>query len=258
MRLPSVFRLSKDSRPMTVSSAPISALITLDDAVVTTRRSGDRLLAVPALAIAPGSRTVVMGPSGAGKSMLLSALTGRLPGAVTLAGTRTAAPDLRIGFVPQRGAEALHPLLPIGRQLRSVTGTTPARVAEVLAAVGLDAGALAGRRPAELSGGQLQRAAISLAFLGSPALVIADEPTSALDNASRDETLAMLRALSDTTGSALVVATHDPLVRPALDAALIRVESGRVTVDAGTLAAPAAPAAGAPAPTVPAAHEAAA
>ncbi|GER22985.1 hypothetical protein NCCP1664_14810 [Zafaria cholistanensis] len=209
--------------------APSSLLVSLDGVTVSTRRTGEPLLAVPALAVRPGSRTVVMGPSGAGKSLLLSALTGRLPGGVTLSGTRTAAPGLRIGFVPQRGAEALHPLLPVGRQLRMVTGAGTVRVGEVLAAVGLDAGALASRRPAELSGGQLQRVAISLAFLGSPALVIADEPTSALDNASRDETLRMFRTLSETTRSALVIATHDPLVGLRLGAELIQVGAGRVS-----------------------------
>lgn len=209
--------------------APSSLLVSLHGVTVSARRTGEPLLTVPALAVHPGSRTVVMGPSGAGKSLLLSALTGRLPGGVALGGTRTVAAGLRIGFVPQRGAEALHPLLPVGRQLRTVTGASAARVTEVLAAVGLDAVALAPRRPAELSGGQLQRVAISLAFLGSPALVIADEPTSALDNASRDETLRLFRALSDTTGSALVLATHDPLVRPRLGAELIRVEAGRVS-----------------------------
>jgi peptide/nickel transport system ATP-binding protein len=219
-------------------SAPSAPLLSLSGVSVTARRTGETLLAVPALTVVPGSRTVVMGPSGAGKSMLLSTLTGRLPGGVVLAGTRTAADRLRIGFVPQRGAEALHPLLPIGKQLRAVTGSSSARVARVLADVGLDAGALGPRRPAELSGGQLQRVAISLAFLGSPALVIADEPTSALDNTSRDETLAMLRGLSDTTGSALVVATHDPLVQSRLDAELVRVEAGRVCVgDAAGVAA---------------------
>ena len=215
---------------MMARSAPPAPLLSLDDVSVSARRTGEPLLTVPALAVRTGSRTVVMGPSGAGKSLLLSALTGRLPGGVALTGTRTAAPGLRIGFVPQRGADALHPLLPVGRQLRAVTGASAARVAEVLDAVGLDAGALTPRRPAELSGGQLQRVAISLAFLGSPAMVIADEPTIALDNASRDETLQMLRALSDTTGSALVVATHDPLVQSRLDAELIRVEAGRVSL----------------------------
>ncbi|WP_309080697.1 ATP-binding cassette domain-containing protein [Zhihengliuella sp.] len=217
--------------PLTASPSG-TALVSLEDVSVTARRTGAPLLAVEALALRPGTRSVVMGPSGAGKSLLLSSLTGRLPAGAALSGSRTAAPGLRIGFVPQRGSEALHPLLPVARQLRAVTRAGAARTAEVLAAVGLDAEAIGGRRPAELSGGQLQRVAISLAFLGSPALVIADEPTSALDNTSRDETLAMLRDLSATTGSALVVATHDPLVREQLDADLMTIDAGRVLTGA--------------------------
>ncbi|MDS2172280.1 ATP-binding cassette domain-containing protein [Nesterenkonia sp. CL21] len=205
-------------------------LVHLQGVEVVTRRTRQTLLSVPDLPIAPASRAAVMGPSGAGKSMLLSALTGRLPAGVEMTGLRRATSDLRIGFVPQRGADAVHPLMPIARQLRAVTGADAARIRQVLAAVGLDLQLLGRRRPAELSGGQLQRVAISLAFLGSPALVIADEPTSALDGASRDETLAVLSELSETTGSALVVATHDPQVRDRLDAQLIRVASGQVAL----------------------------
>ncbi|GAB3190702.1 ATP-binding cassette domain-containing protein [Nesterenkonia suensis] len=218
---------------MSVHSAS-SPLVHLQDVEVVTRRTRQTLLRVPDLPIAPASRVAIMGPSGAGKSMLLSALTSRLPGGVEMTGRRQAPVDLRIGFVPQRGADAVHPLMPIGRQLRSVTGADASRTREVLAAVGLDLQLLGRRRPAELSGGQLQRVAISLAFLGSPALVIADEPTSALDGASRDETLAVLSDLTETTGSALVVATHDPQVRDRLDARLIRVSSGQVDLGDAT------------------------
>lgn len=204
-------------------------LIACSDIRLRTRREHTVLLAVDRLSLAPGSRTVIMGPSGAGKSVLLQALSGRMPGNLEMQGTRTASAAVgRIGFVPQRGTDALHPLIPVGAQISLVSTAGPAEVADAFRSVGLDPETLMRRRPAELSGGQAQRAAIALAFLGAPALVIADEPTSALDNATRDETLTILRALSDRAGSALVVATHDPVVAESLDADRIDVAGGRI------------------------------
>lgn len=215
-------------------------LITLTDLSVRTRRESTVLFAVEHLTLAPGSRTVIMGPSGAGKSMLLQALSGQLPGTLMRTGARITSPALgRIGFVPQRGTDALHPLIAVGTQVSLVSRADSAEVARAFRSVGLDPGSLMDRRPAELSGGQAQRAAIALAFLGSPALVIADEPTSALDDETRDETLAIFRGLSAQAGSALVVATHDPVVPGRLDADRIDVSQGRIQAFSSWTATPA-------------------
>lgn len=204
-------------------------LITLSNLSVRPRREPSVLLAVERLSLAAGSRTVIMGPSGAGKSMLLQALSGQLPGTLAMAGDRSTSAALgRIGYVPQRGTDALHPLIPVGTQVSLVSRADSAEVARAFRSVDLDPESLMDRRPAELSGGQTQRAAIALAFLGAPALVIADEPTSALDNETRDETLAIFRELSEQAGSALVVATHDPVVPRVLEADRVDVADGRI------------------------------
>lgn len=188
-------------------------------------RASAPLLAVDELTLYPAERVVVTGPSGAGKSLLLSMITGRWAPALEFCGTRTCHAS-RIGYIPQRGQDALHPLLPLGRQLAKATAAAH-RVGEVLTAVGLDDPRLLGRRPAELSGGQGQRAAIALAVLSGAPLILADEPTSALDHSSRDRTLSMLQSVL-TEKQTLVMVTHDPVAAQALATRQLAVDSGRI------------------------------
>lgn len=200
-------------------------LIALRDARVTTL-DGTVLLDVPALDLFPGDRVVITGQSGSGKSMLLSTLMGRWAVGLHFDGHRTIAPG-PIGFVPQRGLDALHPLVPLGRQLARVSGASRARVAETLIQVGLPDPDLHRRRPAEISGGQAQRAAVALAALTDAPLILADEPTSALDHDTRD---LMLALLGDVIGpeQVLVVATHDTTVVQVLGTRHLRIAGGSV------------------------------
>lgn len=206
--------------PSADSTEPIVGLVD----VAVRRNDGRELLRIEALSVHAGDRIAVTGPSGAGKTLLLRALAGRLPAGLTQTGSRLGRPD-RIATIPQRGLDALHPLMPLERQLSAVTRSTRARTREVLVAVGLDAARIGTRRPAELSGGQAQRAAIALAVLSQAPIVIADEPTSALDHETRDLILGMLmRVLAPT--QALVLSTHDSQVAVALGATQVRVEAG--------------------------------
>ena len=82
------------------------------------------------------------------------------------------------------------------------------RAGELLDALGLRDEA--GRRPAELSGGQCQRVAIARALVGEPALVIADEPTANLDSQTGAEIIELMHSMIGRLGTAFVIATHDP------------------------------------------------
>ncbi|WP_354644836.1 ABC transporter ATP-binding protein [Kitasatospora camelliae] len=91
----------------------------------------------------------------------------------------------------------------------------------LLAEVGLPT-ALTARRPAALSGGELQRAALARALAGAPRVLVCDEITSGLDAASRHTVLDLLAGLRERDGVALVMISHD------LDA--VRVLADRVAV----------------------------
>jgi ABC-type lipoprotein export system ATPase subunit len=184
------------------------------------------------LALAAGSWTSVVGPSGSGKSTLLHVLAGLLQpsgGSVRLDGedlTRLSAPERArrrrrdIGVVLQR--DNLHPLLDLegnvalplrldGRPPREVR----ARVEGLLKEVGL-----ADRRrhrPAQLSGGEAQRAAVAVALAPLPRVLLADEPTGELDEASATGVLDLLEAHRGRAGSAILTVTHNPRVAERAD-----------------------------------------
>jgi putative ABC transport system ATP-binding protein len=191
----------------------------------TYRQGGNEIRALDGidLAVAPGEFVAIMGPSGSGKSTLLNVL-GALDrpdhGRYRLGSDEVgeldddAASDLRnrrIGFVFQ----SFH-LLPRLTVLENVLlpqryASVPDQQAEARARALLERIGLGQRidhRPGELSGGQLQRAAIARALLNEPALLLADEPTGNLDSKSALDVLALLRELH-AAGQTLVMVTHD-------------------------------------------------
>lgn len=199
------------------------------------------------LTLAAGATLAVVGESGAGKSTLgrlvlrlIEADAGRITlGGTDVRGLRGSALRAfrrRASMVFQDPYSALDPRSTV---LSSVAeplwvhgkGRTRAvrrgRALELLERVGLDA-ALGGRYPAQLSGGQLQRAGIARALATDPELVVCDEPVSALDVSIRAQVLDLLADLQRERGIAYLFVTHDlALVEGFADEVLV-MRSGAV------------------------------
>ena len=198
------------------------------------------------LDVARGEMVALVGPSGCGKSTLLN-LVGcvDLPtaGVVRVDGADTTAlgdDELtrlrreRVGTVFQ-----FFNLLPAMRVDQNVAlplvlarrprADIAARVAAVLADVGLAEKARA--FPAQLSGGQMQRAAVARAIVHRPAIVLADEPTGNLDTQTGARVLALLRSIA-SGGQAILMATHSDEAAAVCDR-VVHMRDGRVVAPHG-------------------------
>ena len=194
-------------------------------------------------AVADGEVLGVLGPNGAGKTTLLRTLAGLTTlssGAIRLgdgvlddaaAGTFLAAEDRPVGLVFQN--YRLFPHLSVldnvafaGRARGQSRRVARAAAERWLASLGLTE--LAGRKPAQLSGGQAQRVALARALAAEPNLLLLDEPLAALDARTRVRVRTELTEhLAGFAGPALVV-THDPLEAMVLTDRLLVLEDGRV------------------------------
>ena len=122
--------------------------------------------------------------------------------------------DLQIVF--QEPLTSLNPRMRAGDQIAEPLAVQdmasrkerPARVAELLAEVGLPAAAAA-RFPAELSGGQRQRVAIARALATRPKLLVCDEPVSALDVSVAAQVVNLFLDLREKTGLSSLFISHD-------------------------------------------------
>jgi lipoprotein-releasing system ATP-binding protein len=200
------------------------------------------------LAVEHGELLAIVGASGSGKSTLLHVL-GLLDapdaGAVTLEGRRVdqqtgksgdVLRNVTFGFIfqfyhllpelsalenvmmPQMIRHGLWSYLGHRQQIRRTA-------AALLERVGL--GHRLKHYPAELSGGEMQRAAIARALAGNPAIILADEPTGNLDAASGQGVLDLLRDLNRERGLTMIVVTHDIQIAQQADR-VVRLVEGRV------------------------------
>lgn len=181
-----------------------------------------RIVADVSLTLAAGAAVSIMGPSGSGKSTLLYMLGALEPpssGTVTLNGQNpfllsakelAAFRNQQIGFVFQD-----HCLLPQCSVIENVltptmvaaatNGEPMSRATELLKQVGL--GERLDHRPAQLSGGEKQRAALARALIMKPRLLLCDEPTGNLDQKSAT-VVADLLLETQNTETILIVVTH--------------------------------------------------
>ncbi len=104
-------------------------------------------------------------------------------------------------------------------------GESVQRATQLLETVGL--GHRLKHRPRELSGGEMQRAAIARALIAQPQVLLADEPTGNLDQTTGQEILRILRTLNHEHGLSIVMVTHDPGIAADADR-IVRLVNGRV------------------------------
>ncbi|MEQ9165845.1 MAG: ATP-binding cassette domain-containing protein [Fulvivirga sp.] len=76
-------------------------------------------------------------------------------------------------------------------------------------------------RPYALSQGERQRAAIALALLNNPQLILADEPTSSLDDNNCQDVITLLKEQSRATNAQMVIITHDHRLKPFFDKTIV-------------------------------------
>jgi putative ABC transport system ATP-binding protein len=223
--------MTDDRRPATLwysleGPCPLPPPLLAADDLEKTYVTGDSrvvALAGVSLELASGDFVALMGPSGCGKSTLLhlcGAMDRPTRGRVRIEGRdisvldddeRTRVRRERIGFVFQ--FFNLLPTLTVGDNialpclLAGMRGRdAEARAAALATRVGI-AHRLA-HYPQQVSGGEMQRAAIARALVHQPALLIADEPTGNLDSENGTRVLALLRELNEETGVTMLLATH--------------------------------------------------
>ncbi len=182
-----------------------------------------------------GQTLCLVGESGCGKSVTALALLRLLPEPpARIAGGRVlfdgrdlaslsedemrAVRGRQIGMVFQEPMTSLNPVFKVGEQiaeslrlhLKLSRADAAEKAVDLLREVGIaDPRARAGDFPHQLSGGMRQRVMIAMALACQPKLLIADEPTTALDVSVQGQILRLMRDLTKSRGSALLLITHD-------------------------------------------------
>jgi len=176
----------------------------------------------PDLACAAGETLLVTGASGTGKTTLLHLLAGLLSpksGKIKVRDTDLAQLSGRaldqfrgrhIGIVFQQAhfvaaLSVLDNLMLAGWLSQKKKDATKAKT--LLERLGI--AEQAAKKPAQLSIGQQQRAAIARALMSDPTLLLADEPTSSLDDQNAQLVADLLREQAQQAGAALLIVTHD-------------------------------------------------
>jgi ABC-2 type transport system ATP-binding protein len=174
-------------------------------------RGGREVLHGLTFTVPRGTVVGLLGPSGCGKTTLMRAVVGVQiveGGSVTVLGEPAGSKALRrrVGYSTQD--PAVYEDLSVRQNLRyfaSVLGAPKRDVDRVIDEVGL--GDARDQLAASLSGGQIHRASLAVALLGSPELLVLDEPTVGLDPVLRGELWELFRELAER-GATLMVSSH--------------------------------------------------
>ena len=199
------------------------------------------------LLVAQGEIAALVGASGSGKSTLMNILAGLdtpTAGSVRVGGNDLAAMSSRqrlayrrrtVGFIWQQTSRNLLPYLTAQQNVElpmrlagAGARTRRARSAELLELLGL--GDCLHRRPDQMSGGEQQRAAIAVALVNEPKVLLADEPTGELDTATAAEVFGALQKANAELGVTVLIVTHDPAVSSVVRR-VIAIRDGRTSAE---------------------------
>lgn len=198
------------------------------------------------LEILRGTFVSLMGRSGSGKSTLLALLLG----ADRPSAGKVMFGDIDIGRAPEdvlqrlRGrqigllfqADNLVPFLTVTENMELAAGLAGRPLERGLARAILDRVGLdprANHRPAQLSGGEQQRAALACVLASAAPVLLMDEPTAELDSRTAAGVLDLVRQLQGEHHLTVVLATHDPEIAGGADR-MVTLASGKITADRGT------------------------
>ncbi|TYR81825.1 ABC transporter ATP-binding protein [Priestia megaterium] len=185
------------------------------------------------LSIQQGEWSALVGESGSGKSVTASSIGGILPRGLAVTKGEILFQNenitsyrerdykklrgMEISYIFQDYQGAFTPFLTIGKQFEEMINTHQKHskherkqvILTALNRVGLPEDRVYKSYPSQLSGGQLQRAAIAIATVLKPKLLIADEPTTALDSITAANVLTLLNELKMETDCSILFITHD-------------------------------------------------
>jgi energy-coupling factor transporter ATP-binding protein EcfA2 len=215
----------------------MTALVTLEHVRFTYAGASRPALDGVSLTVAPGEILAVAGATGAGASTLLLVATGYAPRVVggTLTGSREITAR-RCGVVFSRPWTQLTGLCSTVREEVAFGpasyGLPPGAVADAaaqaMAALGI--GGLAGRDPAHLSGGELQRVVVAATLAMGPDLLALDDPAAELDPEAADALYAVLPGIAEA-GTGVLLATPDLDRAARVATRVVRLEHGQVVAD---------------------------
>ena len=193
------------------------------------------------LVLKGGETTALVGPSGCGKSTLLRLIAGLdHPTAGTICIGEETPDELRrrsalavafqdAALLPWRTVEGN---VAIGRSLarKPKDAEADAQLIDLVGLAGFER-----RRPAELSGGMRQRAAIARALAGAPELLLLDEPFGAVDELTRERLNAELSPLWEQRGTTALLVTHsvDEAIRLSDRILVLSPRPARISADIG-------------------------